>query len=303
MERALIRIGNAPTSWGIEKPEDPTYPTWSVVLDEMAAAGYEGTELGPLGYFPADPARLADELAKRGLALSAGNIMTPLSHRDDTDAVVAAATAVCDVLQKLDARLFVVIDGIEDDREVTAGRSADAPRLDPARWRVLIETVERVAEVALERGIVPAFHPHAGTHVEFADEVERLLTDTAPGMIELCVDTGHSAFAGIDPVALLGDHADRVAYVHVKDVDAARLDRARAEGLGFWDAYSSGVFCVLGSGGVDLAAVARWLADSSYDGWLTVEQDASPTGESVPATDASHSREVLRRLGIGEEAK
>ena len=35
----------------------------------MAAAGYRGTELGPFGFLPTDPAALADALAARDLVL------------------------------------------------------------------------------------------------------------------------------------------------------------------------------------------------------------------------------------------
>ena len=61
--RSRIRIGSAPDSWGVWFPDDPEQVPWQRFLDEVSACGYEWIELGPYGYLPTDPARLADELA------------------------------------------------------------------------------------------------------------------------------------------------------------------------------------------------------------------------------------------------
>ena len=67
-----IRIGNAPCSWGVEFAGDPRNPPWRRVLDECRSAGYDGIELGPIGYMPEDPAILGPALAERGLTLIGG---------------------------------------------------------------------------------------------------------------------------------------------------------------------------------------------------------------------------------------
>ena len=295
----MIRFGNAPTSWGIEKPADPAYPMWQSVLDQVAEAGYDGLELGPRGYLPDRPEELSAELSKRHLALSAANMMKPLDDRATTDELVRDAELTCDLAGALGASHYVIIDGITFDRERTAGRSADAARLEGAAWRTLVDTVGRLAEVAAARGLVAAFHPHAGTRVEFRDEVERLLEETDPSMVRLCVDTGHSTYAGMDPVELCRAHADRLSYVHLKDVSLPVLEKARSDEAGFWEAYRRGVFCVLGRGSVDFAGLRRYVEELGYDGWLTVEQDASPTGDSVPLDDAIASRRFLAEAGFG----
>ena len=61
-------IGNAPASWGVYYPNSGRI-TADAYLDQVAAAGYRGTELGPFGFLPTDPAALADALAARGLVL------------------------------------------------------------------------------------------------------------------------------------------------------------------------------------------------------------------------------------------
>jgi sugar phosphate isomerase/epimerase len=209
------------------------------------------------------------------------------------------ADLTCELAGALGASYYVIIDGITPDREQTAGRSEDAVRLDRVAWRTLTDTVGRVAEIAADHGLVAAFHPHAGTRVEFRDEIERLLGDTDPSLVHLCVDTGHSTYAGIDPVELCRSHAARLAYVHLKDVTLPVLERARLDKVGFWEAYRRGVFCVLGRGSVDFVGLRDCLRDLRYDGWLTVEQDASPTGHSVPLEDAMASRKFLADTGFG----
>ncbi len=44
----MIKIGNAPCSWGVEFADDPRNPNWRKVLEENASAGYTGIELGPV---------------------------------------------------------------------------------------------------------------------------------------------------------------------------------------------------------------------------------------------------------------
>ncbi len=77
---ARIRIGSAPDSWGVWFPDDPQQVPWQRFLDEVAEAGYAWIELGPYGYLPTDPARLADETRARGLTVSAGTVFTGLHH-------------------------------------------------------------------------------------------------------------------------------------------------------------------------------------------------------------------------------
>jgi inosose dehydratase len=288
-----LRIANAPTSWGVEDPEAGANPPWDRLLNELAAAGYAGTELGPLGYLPPDPERLRRELGDRGLELVGGYVFEPL----DTPAGVAAALEVgrrtCELLAAAGAAHLVVIQGFTPDRERAAGRPGAAPPLDDAGWTTLVEGVDQLARLASEHGLVGVFHPHAGTHVEFENEIDRLVADTD---VPFCIDTGHCAYAGIDPVALIKRLGDRVAYLHLKDIDRDRLRAALALELSFEEAVSERVFCPLGEGVVDFAALAAVLGD--FEGWATVEQDRLPTDSTAPADHAAASLAHLRAAGL-----
>jgi inosose dehydratase len=61
-------IGNAPCSWGVYYPDSDRIAP-DAYLDQVAAVGYRGTELGPFGFLPTDPSALADALAARDLVL------------------------------------------------------------------------------------------------------------------------------------------------------------------------------------------------------------------------------------------
>ncbi len=55
----MIRVANAPCSWGILEFAGGAQPAgYATVLDEIRATGYAGTELGDWGFMPTDPRRL-----------------------------------------------------------------------------------------------------------------------------------------------------------------------------------------------------------------------------------------------------
>jgi inosose dehydratase len=159
-----------------------------------------------------------------------------------------------------------------------------------------VAAIRRTAAIAQEHGLRPAFHPHAGSFVEFEDEIERLLDDTE---LALCLDTGHAAYAGIAADRALVAYGGRLAHVHLKDVRADVLARVRDERLDFWAAVAAGVFCPLGQGVVDLPAVLAALDRVGYRGYATIEQDRVP-GSGSPLDDLAASLRVLSAAGLAE---
>jgi inosose dehydratase len=170
------------------------------------------------------------------------------------------------------------------------------PVLGDDGWQVLLGNLDRIAERASFRGIVPALHPHVGTMVETASETERVLDGSGIG---LCVDTGHLLVGGADPVALTAAHADRVVHVHLKDVDAADAARVRAGETSFGAAVRAGMFRPLGEGDVDIAGMVRTLEAAGYDGWYVLEQDVmlgGPEDEVTPYADVRTSLDFLTEV-------
>jgi inosose dehydratase len=292
-----LRLATGPVSWGVDFADAPGNPPWRTVLDEIAQSGFRGTELGPVGYLPTDPAQLEAEIGGRGLIVGGSFVFQPLHDRAQRSAVLAVTRRTCAAIEGAGGGFLVVLDLVSAERAATAGRSGDARRLDEREWEDLVAGVRAVAAVAMEFGLRPVFHPHAGSYVEFEDEIARLL---ASDPIELCIDTGHSAFAGIDPVQLFLRHADRVPYLHLKDVDAGVLADVRAREHDFWAAIRAGAFVPLGEGMVDFPRLADALEEVGFDGWATVEQDRVP-GSGSALRDVIRSRRYLAGLGLQDD--
>ena len=294
-----IRIGNAPCSWGIEFASDPRYPTWQRVLDECRDAGYTGIELGPIGYMPEDPAILGDALAARNLELIGGVVFRPFHDPEKWDEVKHAAIRTCKALKAHGAEHLVLIDSISPRRAPTAGRPGEAEQMDQDEWTSFIGRIHDAARIGAEDyGLNVSIHPHAAGFVDFEPEVERLLAAIDPDLLKICLDTGHSQYAGFDPVAFMKRHMDRISYVHFKDIDPRVKADAVAKRTGFYDACGQGIFCNLGNGMTDFHAVRQLLLDAGYEGWCTVEQDCDPAGPTSPVVDARANRRYLQSIGF-----
>lgn len=300
--RNTIQLANAPCSWGVDFADRPENPDWRRVLDEVAAAGYSAVDLGPVGYFPTDPARLRDELAARGLRLSAGGLFDPLWDPRAEAALMHKTRRTCEILQALDAPRLIIIDCVSPERGATAGRAKSARRLDLAAWKNMMKAIAEIARVARDDyGVASFLHPHAGCYIEFDDELDRAMNDLPPELVGLCVDTGHAAYAGTDAVALIRRYGSRIGHMHFKNVDRDVHESCVREGIGFFDAIARSVFCPLSAGIVDFAAVRDALRAIAYDGIAVVEQDIDPTGSASPLDNARHSREFLRSVGLGSD--
>jgi inosose dehydratase len=294
----MLRIANAPVSWGVSVPSRPEDPSWSQVLDEIAEAGYRWMELGPITFWPADLERVRRELAARDVAVIGTFIYEHLHRPDARRAVVAAARRTAKTVASLGARFLVIIDAMSPARMASAGRSTAARRLDDAAWSNMVSTVEEAAHLAREHGLTPVFHQHVGSYVEFEDELERLIAATDPKLVRLCIDTGHVAYAGMDVVELYRRHRERIAYFHLKDVRAEVRQRVEDEGLGWDEGVRAGIFCPLGKGCVDLVGLRDELARHGFEGWATVEQDIDPGGDEDPLSAARASLAYLREIGL-----
>lgn len=290
-------LATAPGTWGIEPPPLPDYPRWERVLDEIAHAGFDGTELGPYGYLPTDVAALRAALAERELRMPGCFVMEPFERREEWPRIEQLAERTCALAAGAGAHVLIAIDGLAPARSATAGRSDDAPRLDGPAWDTLVEGVRRTAEIAAQHGMRVAFHPHAGTYVEFLDEIDRIAEALAADGHGLCVDTGHSVYAGVDPVALVERHPDKVAHVHLKDLHADRLAAATAARRTFEQGVADGVFCALGAGTVDLDGFGAALRAIGYAGWCTFEQDRVVALIDAALAESRASVEHVRALG------
>jgi inosose dehydratase len=275
---------------------------YAPVLDEMQATGFCGTELGDWGFMPTDPTRLRQELSQRGLSLVASwvvaNLMEPQGHVESADRAVRAARLLASVSDK--SPLIVLGDNLYayEERNNVAGRVKPEHSMTDDQWQVFVDGVHHIARrVKKDVGLRVVFHHHCSTWIEAPGEVAKLLDLTDPELVGLCLDTGHYCFGGGDPVEGLQKHADRIWHVHFKDCEPTIAAQARSKEWDYNYAVGKGLFCELGKGEVDFAAIVRLLDEMNYDGWIVVEQDVLPN-MGTPKESAQRNRAYLDRIGL-----
>ena len=295
----MIKIGNAPCSWGIEFASDPAYPSWQSVLSQCAEAGYKGIELGPIGYMPEDPAILSDELAKNDLSIIGGVVFRDFHDPAKWDDVMDASVRTCKALVSHGAEHLVLIDAISPRRAPTAGRAEEAEQMDKAEWTAFRDRLATIARMGAEEyGLTVGIHAHAAGFMDFEPELERLLDEVDESILKICFDTGHHSYAGFEPVAFMQRYIDRISYMHFKDIDPVVKADVVANRTDFYKACGQGIFCNLGQGDVDFPAVRQILLDAGFAGWCTVEQDCDPALPGTPIEDAKANRTYLESIGF-----
>jgi inosose dehydratase len=296
-----LRLGSCPDSWGVWFADDPLQTPWPRFLDELSGAGYEWLELGPYGYLPTDPARLADEVAARNLTVAAGTVAGHSALYDPAafDSILAGTREVAELTAALGATqlVFVPVPGYRDD---TTGAFLRPAELDPDGWATLISAMNRLGQVTAEEyGVRLNFHPHADFHVETQKQTERFLDDTDPRFVSLCLDTGHLAYRHADVPGVIRAYPDRIGYVHIKQMDPEIVARADREGLAFGQAVAMGASCEPPAGLPDVPSVLSALSELDADLFVVVEQDMYPIGFDVPLPIATRTRSYLNSEGLG----
>src|SRR3954454_1487924 len=272
-------MAGAPISWGVcEVPGWGLQLTPERVLSEMAELGLKATELGPQGWLPLHGA----ELDRYGLRLVGGVVPAVVHERHEASRRAAGQLAAAG------ADVFVAA-LVQDD-----AWSAPVP-LEDDGWRRVGAHLRELADVVARAGLKLVLHPHVGTLVETAHDVERALAHTD---VPWCFDTGHLLIGGVEPVQFIRDHADRIGHVHLKDVNASLAERVRTGELSLVKATQMGLFRPLGDGDARLAEVVALLDQTGYERWLVLEQDLAvprddPPVEGGPALDVARSIEFL----------
>lgn len=302
-------VGNAPVSYGafeLTVGVSPYVPDGSGVLNRVEAAGYRGIDLGPVGYLGVG-ADLAASLDKHGLGLTGGYLELPFH---DPEAMPAALAELDELLDVLDAARAVNEGlGLPAPLPTIAVTGRSGRRANPGRaatdrswgyteeeWDTFAGEAERGAAVCRARGYRPVFHNETGSNVEADWELARVAELTS---FDLCLDTGHLIAGGGDPVTFLREHGGRIGHLHVKSAHKDRMRSLVERGDDIDALWSHRVFCRLGEGALDVAALMRAVDDIGYEGWIVVEQDIFPDEASLAVADDDqrHNREVLRAFG------
>lgn len=268
-----IRWGVSPIAWANDDmPELGGDTPLESILADIRDVGFEGVELG--GKFPRDAASLKPLLDGYGLDLIGGWYSGSLLVQG-ADAEIAALQDHLRLLKAMGSGVFVFA---ETSNAVHGNRSvplSGSPRLTAGDWTGFGARMTEVADYIAGQGLKFAYHHHLGTVVETADDLDAFIAHTGPS-VGLTLDTGHAALGGVNSLAVIRDHPERVAHVHCKDVRWQTFKTARSDGLSFLDGVLAGMFTVPGDGGIDYAEVMSALKRMDYSGWIVIEAEQDP---------------------------
>jgi inosose dehydratase len=294
-----LRLGTAPDSWGVWFADDPHQVTWDVYLDEIARVGYVYTELGPPGFMPQDAQQLKEEVGRRGLTVCGGTVFAGLHKGAD-----ALAQAKVDfgkeaaLLSAVGAEYLVHLPEQYTDQHT--GEATQGGDLDQEQWRNLVSGTDELARFLLEEhGVKLVFHPHADTHVDTQERIERFLTDTDPGLVNLCLDTGHVSYCDGDNIAIIEKHPERITYVHLKSVDTEVRARVRAENISLAEAVKLGVMCEPPYGEPDMPPLLAALGTLDREIFTVIEQDLYPVEPHIPMPIGARTAGYYVGCGLG----
>jgi inosose dehydratase len=294
-----LRLGTAPDSWGVWFPSDPHQVTWQQYLDEVAGAGYVWTELGPSGFLPPDPERLRDELGRRGLQICGGTVFAGLHRgKEALDEAIEDFGREARLLTALGAKHLVHLP--EQYTDMHTGAATESGEIDREQWDNLVTGTNELGRVLHEEfGVELVFHPHADTHVDTQERVERFLADTDPRYVNLCLDTGHISYCGGDNIQIVERFPDRITYVHLKQVDPAVRQRVREEKLSLAEAVPLGVMVEPPHGIPEMPPLLQTLGNLGRDIFAVIEQDLYPVTPDIPLPIAARTAGYFVACGLG----
>lgn len=299
----MIKIANAPCSWGaLEFELEGKSLGYQQVLTEMVETGYAGTELGDWGFMPSNPDELKKVLDGKNLQLLGAFVPVALAKEEAHAAGIELALKTAGLMYDAGYKnAFIVLadeNGSVEERTKNAGRITPEMGLSESQWKTFAAGAEKVAKAVKDKyGMRTVFHHHCGGYVETPQEVAKLMELTNPEILGLCLDMGHFAFGGGDPVEALQKYYKRIWHVHFKDFDPKVGQAARENDYDYFKSVEQGVFCELGKGSVDFKSIVKILNEKGYDGWIVVEQDVLP-GMGSPKKCADHNRKYIKSLGL-----
>lgn len=273
MSDFLSRVASAPISWGIcEVPGWGAMLPTQRVLGEMAGLGFTATELGAPGFLPTSPDAVKDELSSFGMSLLGGFTPVVVHDKAQKEATIQSARATAALFRDAGATKF--ISSAVQDMDWSIPR-----RLDADETAHMAEMFKILDDICAEFGLEQVLHPHVQTLVETKDDISRVLDSCD---VHFCLDTGHMAFGGQDPVQFAKDAMDRVGHVHLKDIRLDMVGPVLDREVSLMQATQAGIFTPLGQGDVDILGVVQALEQAQYQGWYVIEQDTAITG-GLPA--------------------
>lgn len=270
-----IALGIAPIGWtNDDMPDLGKEVTFEQAIDEMALAGYQGTEVG--NKYPKDPVVLKHYLDLRHLKIASAWFSAFLTTKpyEETE---AAFIKHRDFLHAMGAKVIVVAEqGHSVQGMLDKSVFDDKPHFTDEEWQRLATGLERLGDHAHEVGMQIVYHHHMGTGVQTTAEIDKLMAMTDPDKVSLLFDTGHLVLSGEDPLTIFDRYHDRIKHIHFKDVRPEQAQQERTDHLSFLQGVKNGMFTVPGDGMIDFKPIWEAIQKQHYDGWIVVEAEQDP---------------------------
>ncbi|MDN5900657.1 MAG: sugar phosphate isomerase/epimerase [Brachybacterium sp.] len=243
------------------------------VIDWIAASEGEHLELAVLADDPDSPIpnlasdaayvdRIRDHAASAGVALSNLAIGADLSSGDP------AQTARVKEYVDLAARLGIT--RMRHDVVPHGGHDGDDTPLFEQVLPQIVAASKEIAQYAATRGITTSLENH-GFFVQAADRIRRIIHAVDEPNFLTTLDVGNFVCVDEDPAGSVAQNLPYAMVVHFKDFYIRPVDAAPGEG---WFRSRGGKplrGAVVGSGDIDLRAVARAISDSGFSGYAAIE--------------------------------
>ncbi len=232
---AAVQAGAQTITWG-----ETIRDHMPAILEHLAADGYRGVETGVRHFDLSRPDHYRELYARCGLqpvALHAGGSFW---DRARAEAELADLAPALDFAARVGFR-FLTLSGDGKATVDTMPRAAAG--------------YNRLGAQCRQRGLQLAYHNHDWELARGGALYRALLEQTDPDLVRLVPDVAWVHRAGVDPVELVREQRDRLAYLHFKDTLPGR-------------------FAELGTGEVDLAGLVALLPELPVE-WVVVEQDAT----------------------------
>jgi inosose dehydratase len=263
-----VKIGHTLLTWDVfAHPENIEQG-----VRDIAELGYAGTETGGMLYDwwqQNRPGQLEKVLRQAGIPMVTLFHFGEWTSKPAAPALVEQARRWSDAIKQMGGEMLMLVPGRRGGQDIDAARDAPSEPFGLDDFKQMAETMNEAGRVAHAAGIDATMHPHWGTAAESRLEIEVLLDLLEPGLVGFAPDTGQIAKGGADPFPIMERWADRIRYVHMKDVSRDWEEKRRA-GVPL---RSPEGYAEMGQGVLDFKRMLPILERAGFNGWLMAELD------------------------------
>jgi inosose dehydratase len=213
------------------------------VLEDLAAAGYEGFETNyqSLAHSFGDPGPMRLEIERRKITLLGLHYSTALHDPARLDQEHQGILEVARATRAFGGEYVVLSSGPVPGEALTRR----------------CQELNRAGRVLRDLGVRLLFHNHTHELEDDARHLRAVMGRTDPALVSLMLDVGNRFPPGYPAAAAARDHLQRIAGFHLRDT-------------------IHGSEVSMGTGEFDFAALARLIREGGWSGWLVVEVNQRP---------------------------